>query len=448
VKNDWLLLRDFVEKRSEAAFAELVNKHMKLVYWTCRRDLDHAQLAEDATQAVFLLLAQKADSMRRGTSISGWLFQAARLVSRNAARNEARRRKSEQEAAQLVDQSLRASHGDQDIEPWLNDALAALSESDRNAILMRYFDGLSLHEAAVEIGVSEKALSQRVNRAIEKMRHFLRKKRVTIGSSALLAVLTDHATMAPESCHAATLHAVQQLAAGHTAAATASLQKGVLITMQVTKYKYAVAGATLLLLATSAMLVVSDVRARDAKASGSAIGMVTIPHTGAPTMASSGSAAAALADIEGDYQTYWGMILRGDYTRPAWMVPNLVVNEPDGRLRVRSDGGQPIKLTTTDNAMFMDITSFQQNGANATLTYKFTLTAVMIEGFNEFPAGTPITAVTTVKDHWQNTSGQWINIGPCEYGELITTYDMPGHAVTKAYGAVTGFLEPDRMTSQ
>jgi RNA polymerase sigma factor (sigma-70 family) len=276
MNNDWRLLREYVEKRSETAFAQLLDRHLKLVYGTCRRALHDEQLAEDATQAVFLLLAQKSGSLRPGTSVIGWLFNAARLVSRNAARGEARRRKYEQEAAHAMDQqSSRTSPDGQDIEPWLNDALAVLPDADRDAVLLRYVDGLSLREAAMETGVDEKTVSRRSTRAIDKMRRYLQRKRALVASAALVATLADPLTV-PESCYAATLHAVHQLAAGHTTVAAAShvatMHRGVHVTMQVIKYKVAIAGAALVML--GAMVAVPIVR----KAQAHSASPVVIDH--------------------------------------------------------------------------------------------------------------------------------------------------------------------------
>lgn len=87
--SDWQLLSAYAREKSETAFAELVGKHMNLVYRACLRDLGNAQLAEDATQAVFLLLARKAGTLGGNVSIGGWLFTASRLVSRNLARRRA-----------------------------------------------------------------------------------------------------------------------------------------------------------------------------------------------------------------------------------------------------------------------------------------------------------------------------------------------------------------------
>ena len=88
---DEKLLDRYASDRSDAAFAAIVRRYHGFVYSVCCRTLGDAELAEDVTQAVFMLLASKAASLRRGTPLSGWLFNTARFACRNARRTEQRR---------------------------------------------------------------------------------------------------------------------------------------------------------------------------------------------------------------------------------------------------------------------------------------------------------------------------------------------------------------------
>src|SRR6267142_658346 len=101
--DDWQCLSEYVRGGSQSAFREVVARHVDLVYATCRRVLPSrdAHLAEDATQAVFVILAKKARTIRRNTSLVGWLHNTARYVACNALRVAANRRRHEMEAAQM-----------------------------------------------------------------------------------------------------------------------------------------------------------------------------------------------------------------------------------------------------------------------------------------------------------------------------------------------------------
>src|SRR5580700_11760967 len=94
VTPDQQLIRDYVERGSQAAFAQLVERYKSLVYSTCLRELNDSALAEDVTQVVLLLLAMRAPALQGHTAVAGWLFQTARFASRNARRQEMRRRRA------------------------------------------------------------------------------------------------------------------------------------------------------------------------------------------------------------------------------------------------------------------------------------------------------------------------------------------------------------------
>src|SRR6185295_404956 len=95
---DIQLVREFAERQSEAAFGELVRRHVNLVYSVALRQTANSHHAEEITQAVFIILARKAGSLGRKTILSGWLYQTARLTAANFLRTERRRAVREQEA--------------------------------------------------------------------------------------------------------------------------------------------------------------------------------------------------------------------------------------------------------------------------------------------------------------------------------------------------------------
>src|SRR5579863_590420 len=99
---DWDLIQAFNNTKSEKAFAALSDRYLNFVYSVCLREVGDATLAEDTTQAVFLLLARKAGTFRRGVVLASWLFRTARLASGDAMRKERRRLVREQRAYGMI----------------------------------------------------------------------------------------------------------------------------------------------------------------------------------------------------------------------------------------------------------------------------------------------------------------------------------------------------------
>src|SRR5262245_6336234 len=138
--DDIELLRQYAEEQSDAAFETLVKRHVNLVYSTARRSVDGAHDVEEITQAVFVILARKARTIRRGTILSGGLYQTARLTAANLRRAEIRRGNREMEA------HMQSVLNESDAEVWpqiaplLEQAVGGLNEKDRNVIVLRFFE--------------------------------------------------------------------------------------------------------------------------------------------------------------------------------------------------------------------------------------------------------------------------------------------------------------------
>jgi RNA polymerase sigma factor (sigma-70 family) len=164
--NDAQLLREFVEGESERAFRQLVDQHLPLVIGTARRATGNDALAEEIAQAVFILLAQKASRLSSKTILSGWLYRTTRFVAARSLQSEARRRRREQEAA-IMQTDTETDPAWTSLVPHLDDALGRLSEPDRTALLLRFFEEQSNREIGVAMGVSEDAAKKRVARALE-----------------------------------------------------------------------------------------------------------------------------------------------------------------------------------------------------------------------------------------------------------------------------------------
>ena len=185
---DSQLLRAYTERRSEPAFAELVRRHVDFVYSAALRIVCDSHLAEDVTQGVFVALAKNAAQLTDHPVLSGWLHRTTQNIAAQTVRTDVRRRAREQEAAAMNE--LLSAEPDvlwKHIAPYLDVALGELSEPDRDALLLRYFERKSAREMAQTFGTSEDAAQKRVSRAVERLREFFAKRGVAVGASGLAA---------------------------------------------------------------------------------------------------------------------------------------------------------------------------------------------------------------------------------------------------------------------
>lgn len=196
-QTDQQLLRAYVSHRSETAFTELVRRHIDLVYSTARRLLGDAFRAEDVTQATFMALAQKAKSLANRAVLSGWLHTTAHHLAIKTIRTDARRQQREQEAVTMNEATQPPSTTSwEEIAPHLDALLGQLSDSERDAILLRYFEKKSAAEMAECLHISAEAAQKRVSRAVEKLRELFSKYGINIGSGGLGLLISTHAVQA------------------------------------------------------------------------------------------------------------------------------------------------------------------------------------------------------------------------------------------------------------
>jgi len=193
--SDLDLLRRFARDNSQDAFAEIVRRHLNLVYSAALRQVRSPQLAEDISQSVFADLARDADKLKPNTVLTAWLYAVTRRTAIDAIRKESRRRLREQIAVEMNNMNATTADWTQ-IEPLLDDAMAALDETDRSAILLRYFENKNLREVGEALGASEDAAQKRVSRAVERLREFFSKSNVTIGAGGLVVLVSTNAVQA------------------------------------------------------------------------------------------------------------------------------------------------------------------------------------------------------------------------------------------------------------
>jgi len=144
--SDLELLQNYADRNSEEAFAELVRRHVNLVYSAALRQVRSPQLAEEVAQSVFTDLARNAGKLKPDTVLTAWLYQVTRRTAVDVVRKESRRQLREQIATEMnaMTPPPRLTH----VEPFLDEAMHTLDETDRAAVLLRYFENKSLREAA------------------------------------------------------------------------------------------------------------------------------------------------------------------------------------------------------------------------------------------------------------------------------------------------------------
>ncbi|HXE53851.1 MAG TPA: sigma-70 family RNA polymerase sigma factor [Tepidisphaeraceae bacterium] len=246
---DFELLRRYAGQRDETAFAQLVRRHVDLVFSAALRRTRDRHLAEDVTQAVFVVLARKASHLgdRQGP-MSAWLLKCVQYASVNALRMETRRQKHEETArgaGAASGGSGACSSNPTDVLIWheiagqLDDAVLKLPSLDRQAVLLRYFEGFSTEQIARTLNVSEGAARQRLSRALNKLRQRLSRHNGAmmsqVDAAVLAGLLASHAVRAaPAGLGTAALAA----ATGATASAGGVLiAKGAMTMMAWTKTK-------------------------------------------------------------------------------------------------------------------------------------------------------------------------------------------------------------------
>jgi len=214
---DWKLLRDYAENGSEEAFAEIVSKHLNLVYSTARRLVGgDSHMARDVAQIVFFDLARKARSISRSHPLESWLYQATRYVASKAVRTEQRRLKREAEAINLH------SHGSEDrpfwdqLSPLLDQAINVLTSRDRDAIVLHFLAQKDYAAIAEVLGTSAEGARKQVNRALEHLRKFFKRHGVNASSSALATLIAQN------TIEAAPAGIAPAISAGAVAAAAAA----------------------------------------------------------------------------------------------------------------------------------------------------------------------------------------------------------------------------------
>ena len=254
---DTQLLHSFARLHDQAAFALIVHRYAALVYSAALRQVGPA-LAEDVSQAVFLILAQKAGQID-GSTLAGWLVKTARYAALASRRMEVRLKQREQKAARMQPELTNSDDDStkwQQLAPLLDEALARLDEKERSAITLRYLQGKSVREVAAAMSVSEAAAGKRATRAVQTLRDFFARRGVTLTTEALSGALAVHGVVSVPASLAGKLAAT---GVGGAAVSTGvgSIVKGTSALMLTAKTKLTLAAAALLVIGGGGVAIVA-----------------------------------------------------------------------------------------------------------------------------------------------------------------------------------------------
>ncbi len=215
-------LADWKDQRNEVAFSRLIQRHAALVAGVCRRRLDGIR-ADEAAQAVFIILARRAHNIDDVSRLAAWLHGVAIRVCNETKRADSRRAHHERAAS-----TLGRLDGDEDeavwsdLRPHLDEAIAALSPPQRAVVIGHFLEGHTQTAVAKQLGISEDAAHQRLHYALTKLRSWFGSKGLRISALALATGLAHESTAAESTLIAACTHAALHPASATPAATLAA----------------------------------------------------------------------------------------------------------------------------------------------------------------------------------------------------------------------------------
>jgi RNA polymerase sigma factor (sigma-70 family) len=263
--DDMTLLREYAANNSETAFEELVSRRLNFVYSSALRQVRDPHLAGEITQAVFIILAQKAGRISDKTILTGWFFRTTRFAALAHVRAEAKRSLRtaivEKELQMQTENSSAVPDGIwNQMSPLLDEALVTLGEKDRQAVLLRFFENRSLAEVGNKLGMGEDTARKRVSRALEKLNRYFAKRGVNSTAETIAGAISTNSVQAAPVALTKSVTAVAFAKGAAASGSTLTLIKGALKIMAWTKAKTAiVVGVIALLAAGTASVAVFDI---------------------------------------------------------------------------------------------------------------------------------------------------------------------------------------------
>lgn len=263
--DDIELVRDYAARQSEGAFETLVLRYVNLVYSAALRQVCDSHLAEEVTQAVFIILARKAGTLGPKTILPSWLHRTACFTAADALKKQRRRALREQEAH--MESMLNEPQSETDeawarIAPLLDTAIAGLDEKDRHVIVLRFFENKSMTEVGRAVGAKEDAARMRVNRALEKLRRFFLKRGVAATTALIAGAISANSVQAAPALLVKTITAVAVAKGVAASGSTLTLIKGALKLMTWTKAKTGIVSAIVVAGAATSLVVQHQAQAK------------------------------------------------------------------------------------------------------------------------------------------------------------------------------------------
>ena len=241
--DDFELLADYGRRGSEAAFAALTERYVRLVYCAALRQVRDPHQAEEVTQVVFVLAGEEgAHALREGVI----LFRLAAAApagspppissSANTAASGANRKPCK--CKRLLHLPPTIPPGNTSPRSWTKPC-PRLGEKDRNVLALRFFEQKSLEEVGAALGIDTSAAQKRVWRAVDKLRQYFARHGAAFSAATITTTLSAHALHAVPSGLTATVAATAALKGTAATASTATLLKTTLKLMAWTKAKIA-----------------------------------------------------------------------------------------------------------------------------------------------------------------------------------------------------------------
>jgi RNA polymerase sigma factor (sigma-70 family) len=206
-RQDFERLQRFTHEGEQSAFAEVVRRHLDLVFGTAMRKVEDPGAAQEVSQNVFAVLGRKAWQFAPDDSLPAWLHKTTLFEANTWLRGELRRSRREATAAELgTTMNTPEEHPSfAELIPLLDEALLSLRERDRTALLLRFCENQSLREVGTAFGITEDTARKRVQAALEKVTKFFQRRGFKTASVAVVAAALEHSATTASAAVATSL---------------------------------------------------------------------------------------------------------------------------------------------------------------------------------------------------------------------------------------------------